>query len=265
MEILLEPTSNKLLVGLDDGVPASFQRSRIHKPHAHTQAFKGDVQALITKAVWEKKNIPRRIIPHVQVLGAMHRYKFADKIDSSVPRMVADAFEERMPELLSDTLKNILPRLLNDSIGEVNGLLRQCVKHQMQLINYIEQILHSSVKAPRDILVVNAKHLQNKMDRTLADLHELVELGEQQSSDASVGQMPSALVVHSAYAELPTKKVKVVIDYPIPAPTPLNTFKPITIDIIPYEQYTTNLFSLGSSKYSLIPPSKVADKGKGIA
>ncbi|GKA93533.1 hypothetical protein Tco_0815519 [Tanacetum coccineum] len=29
-----------LLVGLDDGVAASFQRSRIHKPHAHTHAFK---------------------------------------------------------------------------------------------------------------------------------------------------------------------------------------------------------------------------------
>ncbi|GKG36601.1 hypothetical protein Tco_0444279, partial [Tanacetum coccineum] len=25
---------------LDDGVAASFQRSRIHKPHDHTQAFK---------------------------------------------------------------------------------------------------------------------------------------------------------------------------------------------------------------------------------
>ncbi|GKD31150.1 hypothetical protein Tco_1241928 [Tanacetum coccineum] len=29
--------------GLDDGVAASFQRSRIHKPHAHTQAFKAQV------------------------------------------------------------------------------------------------------------------------------------------------------------------------------------------------------------------------------
>ncbi|GKB33725.1 hypothetical protein Tco_0873126 [Tanacetum coccineum] len=29
-----------LITGLDDGVAASFQRSRIHKPHAHTQAFK---------------------------------------------------------------------------------------------------------------------------------------------------------------------------------------------------------------------------------
>ncbi|GKB48365.1 retrovirus-related pol polyprotein from transposon TNT 1-94 [Tanacetum coccineum] len=27
-------------LGIDDGVAASFQRSRIHKPHAHTQAFK---------------------------------------------------------------------------------------------------------------------------------------------------------------------------------------------------------------------------------
>nr|GEU55312.1 retrovirus-related Pol polyprotein from transposon TNT 1-94 [Tanacetum cinerariifolium] len=30
MEILLEPTSNELLVGLDDGIAASFQQSRIH-------------------------------------------------------------------------------------------------------------------------------------------------------------------------------------------------------------------------------------------
>nr|GFA70842.1 hypothetical protein [Tanacetum cinerariifolium] len=30
MEILLEPLANKLMVGLDDGVATSFQRSRIH-------------------------------------------------------------------------------------------------------------------------------------------------------------------------------------------------------------------------------------------
>ncbi|GJS06716.1 hypothetical protein Tco_0363512 [Tanacetum coccineum] len=34
--------------GLDDGVAASFQRSRIHKPHAHTQAFKVNHSAGIT-------------------------------------------------------------------------------------------------------------------------------------------------------------------------------------------------------------------------
>ncbi|GJZ67596.1 retrovirus-related pol polyprotein from transposon TNT 1-94 [Tanacetum coccineum] len=31
---------NYLITGLDDSVAASFQRSRIHKPHAHTHAFK---------------------------------------------------------------------------------------------------------------------------------------------------------------------------------------------------------------------------------
>ncbi|GKA36659.1 hypothetical protein Tco_0723224 [Tanacetum coccineum] len=36
----VEPTSNKALGGFDDGVAASLQQSRIHKPHAHTQAFK---------------------------------------------------------------------------------------------------------------------------------------------------------------------------------------------------------------------------------
>ncbi|GJW26310.1 hypothetical protein Tco_0040121 [Tanacetum coccineum] len=40
MEILPESTSNSSAVGTNDGVAASFQRSRIHKPHAHTHAFK---------------------------------------------------------------------------------------------------------------------------------------------------------------------------------------------------------------------------------
>ncbi|GJX01758.1 hypothetical protein Tco_0185671 [Tanacetum coccineum] len=90
--------------------------------------------------------------------------------------------------------------------------------------------------------------------------------GEQQSSDASVSQMSYPLVVYSTYAEPPTKKFKVVIDIPtIPAPTPPNIFKPITIDNIPFEQYTANLYSSGSSEYSPSSPSKVADKGKGIS
>ncbi|GJY40265.1 hypothetical protein Tco_0427535 [Tanacetum coccineum] len=86
------------------------------------------------------------MIPPVQALGALQRYKaiqitkapgsdpighlpkrinflatheynlwlslpdkFANKMDSSVPRMVADAFEERIPKLFSNTLKSILP------------------------------------------------------------------------------------------------------------------------------------------------------------
>ncbi|GKC69143.1 hypothetical protein Tco_1115026 [Tanacetum coccineum] len=94
----------------------------------------------------------------------------------------------------------------------------------------------------------------------------VLALGEQQSSNASTGQMSSFLVVHSGYAKTPTKKLKIVMDIPsILAPTPFNMFKRVTIDSIPFEQYIANLFSSGSSKYSPIPPFNVADKGKGIA
>nr|GEW03679.1 zf-CCHC domain-containing protein/UBN2 domain-containing protein [Tanacetum cinerariifolium] len=46
---------------------------------------------------------------------------------------------------------------------------------------------------------------------------------------------------------------------------PLNSIKPITIESIPFEQFSSNLFSSGASEYSPIPPSKMVDKGNGIA
>nr|GEU60746.1 hypothetical protein [Tanacetum cinerariifolium] len=211
----------------------------------------------------------------------------AEKIDFSVSQMIRDYLDKQMPDLLSDTLNSILPLLLNDSvkklmpkfnkrvkktlkaevsnvvlkplnkefnaqnklesrrfvtlekklgkdihkkvgksilrnvkrqIGVVNDVFKQCAKHQMQLINYIEKMLHSTVKVPRDILVANAHNLQTK----------------------------------------------VVLDYPILSPTPLNTVGPITFENIPFEQFTANLFSSSSSKFSTIPPSNMANKGKGI-
>ncbi|GJU91671.1 hypothetical protein Tco_1304094 [Tanacetum coccineum] len=42
-------------------------------------------------------------------------------------------------------------------------------------MHLIKQILHSSIKMPKDILVFNAKTLQTKVERTSNDLHELVE------------------------------------------------------------------------------------------
>ncbi|GJR39955.1 hypothetical protein Tco_1215639 [Tanacetum coccineum] len=84
-----------------------------------------DIQALITRALWKKKNIPREkpanvqslatmqrrmdfLVPHVHNLGKSFPDKFADKMDSVVPRMVADALEKRLPELLTDTLMRFL-------------------------------------------------------------------------------------------------------------------------------------------------------------
>ncbi|GJY22242.1 hypothetical protein Tco_0394808 [Tanacetum coccineum] len=58
-------------------------------------------------------------------------------------------------------------------------------------------------------------------------------------------------------------------DFPIPFLIPLNSIMqtvirpPVIINNIPFDQYTTNLFSSGSSKYSPSPPPKVVNKGKG--
>nr|GEW91600.1 hypothetical protein [Tanacetum cinerariifolium] len=61
-------------------------------------------------------------------------------------------------------------------MGAINELFRQSAKHQMQLIHYIKQMLHSTVKVPRDIMVVIAKHLQTKVENDASNVHEMVEL-----------------------------------------------------------------------------------------
>ncbi|GKD39557.1 hypothetical protein Tco_1259764 [Tanacetum coccineum] len=51
----------------------------------------------------------------------------------------------------------------------------------------------------------------------------------------------------------------------IPTPTPLNYIKPIIVNNIPFEQFSTSLFRLGASQYTSVPPSNRTDKGKVIA
>nr|GEU52155.1 hypothetical protein [Tanacetum cinerariifolium] len=79
--------------------------------------------------------------------------------------------------------------------------------------------LHSIVKVPMDIMVVNAQHLQTKVEKTSRDLHELVELTRD-----IVGRK-CHLLWCPLNEEPPAKKLKVLLDYPIPALTPLNTVK----------------------------------------
>ncbi|GJV71918.1 putative reverse transcriptase domain-containing protein [Tanacetum coccineum] len=52
-----------LKMGLDDGVAASFQRSRIHKPHAHTQAFKVNHSTCDWIIYWDNKHDDVPIVP----------------------------------------------------------------------------------------------------------------------------------------------------------------------------------------------------------
>ncbi|GJT37687.1 hypothetical protein Tco_0937552 [Tanacetum coccineum] len=278
-------------------IASALQLSIVFASSSALVVSPGDVQALIAKLVWENKNICRRTIPHVQALGAMQRIdflaalvynlglslldKFIDKRDSSVPRMVANAFEERMLKLLSDTLKNILPQLLNDSVkklipkfdkrvkktlkAEVPKVVEKTSSDLHELVELVCQLVRivDLVAPPINDAIEGEKESQVSQPDPAMEVPVSAQ-GEQQSSVASIGQMPYALVVHSIYAEPPTKKLKVLMDIPIPAPTPLNTFKPDTIDSIPYEEFTANLFSSGSSEYSPVPLSKVVDNGKGI-
>ncbi|GJU89191.1 hypothetical protein Tco_1301614 [Tanacetum coccineum] len=273
--------------------------SFVSVPQSASDSSLWDVQAIISKALREKKNIPQVKIQNVQALGAMKRFKeiqitkapgsdplghlpqrldflaaqvhnlakslpnqFTEKMNSAasiVPRLVFNALAQELLDLLIATIKNTLPWALT--------------KAHDGRCDLATQILHSSVKVPRDILVVNAKHLQTKVDITSADLHELVGLvsrvvnlrdtlapsanvaakGEKksqsqpektiddiqttkvptpakvepQTTEASVGQNSSALVVHSTdeiHEQPPSKKLKVVMEIPsIPNPVPLKS------------------------------------------
>nr|GFC59525.1 hypothetical protein [Tanacetum cinerariifolium] len=59
--------------------------------------------------------------------------------------------------VLSKSNKKIMVKAVKmnvrSQIEKVNGLLRQCDKHHMQLIKYIEHIMYSTIKVPRDIMV----------------------------------------------------------------------------------------------------------------
>ncbi|GJT89647.1 hypothetical protein Tco_1078492 [Tanacetum coccineum] len=177
----------------------------------------------------------------------------ADKIDSSVPQKVANVFEEKMPTLLTDTLKNILPQLLNDSVKKIMPKFDKRVKKTIKDV-VADSIIHSSVKVPRDILTVNAKHLQTKVDKISADLHEMIYLvsqlvrivdsvtpsfnaaaeGEKESqaqydltaeihTTAQEEQQPTdeeplsstAMVIHSDFAEPLAKKLKTAGEGPL--------------------------------------------------
>ncbi|GJZ26799.1 hypothetical protein Tco_0571052 [Tanacetum coccineum] len=69
-------------------------------------------------------------------------------------------------ELLSDTLKNILLNLLKDSVKKALPKFDKRVKKTLRV----------EVRVPRDIMIINAKQLQTKVEKNAVDIHELVEL-----------------------------------------------------------------------------------------
>nr|GEX44437.1 hypothetical protein [Tanacetum cinerariifolium] len=190
--------------------------------------------------------------------------QFTERIDSgatTIPRIISNALAQQLLDLLTTTIKNNLPQALTQAVRDTlpgfNRRIRNFIKDEiLEVLNIsvlnpmykefnalnkleVSKMLHSSTKVPRDILVVNAKHLQTKVNRTSTDLHETTNFSvsaqeEQQSSDASDGQNSSTLMVHSTDEEPPSKKLKVVKAIPsIPNHIPLNTIRPIIFDSIP--------------------------------
>ncbi|GKC22445.1 hypothetical protein Tco_1024595, partial [Tanacetum coccineum] len=130
------------------------------KPLLH---LRGDVQALIAKAIWEKKNIPQRTIPHVQSHSALQRFKAIQTTKS--PRPLYKEFNS-LNKLESHRFVTLEKKLRKSILCQASDEADQLHRTDPSLI----------YKVPRDILVVNAKHLQTKLDRTSNDIHELVEL-----------------------------------------------------------------------------------------
>ncbi|GJS05953.1 hypothetical protein Tco_0362749 [Tanacetum coccineum] len=220
-------------------------------------------------------NIPRVKIPNFQTLGVMRRFK-----DIQITK-APDAIAQQLPDLLTATIKNTLPQALTNAVRDTLPRFKKHIKKTIKkkMSEVILKPLYKEFNALNKLesrrFVILQKNLSKSIRKTIsksvewtsANLHELVELvcqlvrivylvappvnaamkvpasakGKLQSPNASISQMSYDLVVHSSNKELPSKKLKVVVDIPIPALTPLNIFRPIIIDIIPYEQYTANL------------------------
>ncbi|GKD47026.1 hypothetical protein Tco_1271671 [Tanacetum coccineum] len=166
----------------------------------------------------------------------------ANKLNESVPRMVADIFEERIHDLLSDTLKNILPRLIKDSeiqCSQRDGKLKACVSSKgdeqgyshksWQLVDLIRELVRLIEPVPASAKAAT----------------EWENVSTQAQSDHVKDNNPAE---------------------DIPSPAQGEQVATVIFNNISYDQFTANLFSSRSSEYSLTPPPpKVVDKGKVIA
>ncbi|GJW24432.1 retrovirus-related pol polyprotein from transposon TNT 1-94 [Tanacetum coccineum] len=196
----------------------------------------------------------------VNTLESFISQKLDNKLDESVPRMVTDVFEERIPDLLYDTLKNILPQLIKDSVKQSLPKFNKIVKKTLkaEIPNLILKPLNKEFNAlnnmksrrvPRDIMVINAKELQKKIEKNAFDILELVNL---------IRELVILIDPVLASAKADTERENVSTQAQSNQfPTPLNSFRPlVTFNNISYDQFTANLFSSGSSEYSPTSPLK---------
>ncbi|GJU01307.1 retrovirus-related pol polyprotein from transposon TNT 1-94 [Tanacetum coccineum] len=178
---------------------------------------------------------------------------------TSVVRDTLPTFKKQIQKAINKKMPKVVLKPLYIEFNALNKLeSERFVILQKQLSKSIKKTMAKAVK----------KNVS--LEKIAANLHELVGLVSQlvrivdlvapPISAATEGEKESQAQAQSEL-EPAMEKPKVVIDIPIPAPTPLNSI----IDNIPYEQFTINLFSSGSSEFSPTPPPSMVDKGKGIA
>nr|GEZ22827.1 hypothetical protein [Tanacetum cinerariifolium] len=107
------------------------------------------------------------------------------------------------------------------------------------------------------------------MEKTTSDIHELVELVPQ------LVRIVDSVAPPLNAATKGEKESQAQSDPAIEIPTIAQgeqqssneepPIRPITFDSIPFEQFTTNLFSSSSSEFSHTPPPSMTDKGNGIS
>ncbi|GJS92362.1 hypothetical protein Tco_0799330 [Tanacetum coccineum] len=157
------------LIMVDDAEIVSLGSSRVNEvmedvfsdpesiPDDEIMSVYGDVDNDSDKRL---KHVSRDKPPRVQALAAM-------KLFPSIPTSSSSS------ELRKTLHKNVRGKMCEDV-----DLHCQSVKHLMQLIKYIEQIMHSTVKIPTHLLpeIMISNNLSSIVNETSTDMTELVDM-----------------------------------------------------------------------------------------
>ncbi|GJR45894.1 hypothetical protein Tco_1313997 [Tanacetum coccineum] len=124
-----------------------------------------DVQALIVKVVWEKKNIPRVKIPNDTLLETLTN-AVRDTL-LGFQHQIKKAIKKQMPKVVIKPLYKEFNALSKLEIQRFVILQKKLSKSMRETVGkYVMKNVKSQIR----------EHLQTKVEKTSADLHELVEL-----------------------------------------------------------------------------------------
>nr|GEU33160.1 retrovirus-related Pol polyprotein from transposon TNT 1-94 [Tanacetum cinerariifolium] len=127
----------------------------------------------LDKALYGLKQAPRAW--YETLLEFFIQYRKFNALNTMESRRFV-LLQNQLGKAIRTTKGKYVKRNVKKQIGEVNDLLRWNAKHQMQVIKYLEQMVHSQARVHRDIMVINAKHLQTEVEKNAADILELMEL-----------------------------------------------------------------------------------------